>query len=97
MFVRAAENKQAGGFDLGGFYASQTVEVWPENHRAFMLFDEMRGQWRTSAAGGAIALDYTPLFLRMDRMGLGDDEWNELFADVRAMAGAALEQMHQDD
>lgn len=52
----------------------------------------MSGQWRTRADGAAYALDYTPLFMRMDRMSLEPDEWDELFQDVRVLESAALEQ-----
>lgn len=66
--------------------------MWPENWPAWSLYCEMSGQWRTSMAG-PIALDYTALFARMDRLGLSDDQWNELFSDVRAIEAAALDQM----
>lgn len=52
----------------------------------------MSGQWRTGFGGG-FALDYTPLFMRMERMRLADDAWEELFADVRVLEAAALEHM----
>lgn len=52
----------------------------------------MSGQWR-AGFGGGFALDYTPLFMRMERMRLADDAWEELFADVRVLEAAALEQM----
>jgi hypothetical protein len=71
------------------------VEVWPENWPAWRLFDEMAGQWRVGF-GGRYALDYSTLFARMDRMGLADDAWNELYADVRICEAAALTAMHPD-
>ena len=54
----------------------------------------MSGQWRTSMSGRE-ALDYTPLFMRMDRLGLADDDWNDLFADVRILEAAALAAMRK--
>lgn len=73
------------------------MEVWPENWEAWRLFCEFSGQWRTAGMNGIrFALDYTPLFLRMDHLGLSDEEWNDLFADVRAMEAAALEQMAEN-
>jgi len=72
------------------------VALWPENWPAWLLFSEMRGQWRTAPMGGALALDYTPLFLRMQRLGLTDPEWEELYQDVRALEAAALEQMKKN-
>lgn len=52
----------------------------------------MSGQWRVGF-GGQYALDYTPLFMRMDRLQLSDAAWNELFADVRVLEHAALQAM----
>lgn len=46
--------------------------------------------------GTRVALDYTPLFMRMDRMRLGDDEWEELFQDFRILESAALQQMRDN-
>jgi hypothetical protein len=54
----------------------------------------MSGQWRVGF-GGQYALDYTALFLRMDRMRLSDAQWAELFADVRVIEHAALQAMKQ--
>lgn len=75
----------------------ETVEVWPENWRAWCLYAEMSGQWRraSSGLGGSqpVALDYTPLFMRMERMALSDEEFNSLFADIRVIEAAALEEM----
>lgn len=68
------------------------MEVWPENWPAWVLFCEMSGQWR-SGFNGPTALDYTALFMRMDRLGLADPDWQDLFADVRTLESAALTQM----
>lgn len=74
---------------------SEEVEVLPENWAAFQLFRTMGGQWRVSF-NGAYALDYTPLFMRMDRLGLSDEEWEQMFADIRVMESAALDEMRKD-
>jgi len=58
------------------------------------LFCELSGQWRYSF-GGKEALDYTALFMRMDRMSLDDKAWNELFADIRHIESAAIDQMRK--
>lgn len=55
----------------------------------------MSGQWRTSGMGARIALDYTPLFMRMDRMGLSDEAWDDKFRDIRVIEGAALDAMQR--
>lgn len=43
--------------------------------------------------GEPIALDYTPLFKRMDRLGLSDEDWNDMFRDIRVIEAAALDAM----
>lgn len=57
-----------------------------------MLFVQMSGQWR-AGFNGPMALDYTPLFMRMDRLRLDDRAWEELFYDVRVIEAAALDEM----
>lgn len=76
-------------------YESDPVEVWPENWPAWSLFCELSGQWRLAPMGGPASLDYCALFMRMDRLGLDDVEWNERFADIRVIEAAALKQMNQ--
>lgn len=55
----------------------------------WVLWGEMRGQWR-AGFNGAYAIDYTPLFMRMERLRLSDDDWNEMFADFRVIEAASL-------
>lgn len=50
----------------------------------------MSGQWRMGF-NGRYALDYTPVFLRMERLRLPDAEWEELFADLRLIEQTLLE------
>lgn len=70
-------------------YADDYVECWPENWQAFSLFASIGNQWRIGM-GGVVALDYSVLFHRMDRMKLPHDEYEQLFDDVRVLEGAAL-------
>lgn len=51
---------------------------------------EVSGQWRTAGLGGLMGLDYTPLFMRMERMRLDDAVWELLFADVQVIEASAL-------
>ena len=76
--------------------AEEDVLVWPENQRAYMLFAEIRTQWRVGMAGPT-GLDYGVLFQKMDRMKLEPDEYNELENDIRTMEYAALETMAERD
>jgi len=73
-------------------YDTEPVEVWPENWAVWSLFCELSGQWR-HGMNGATALDYTTLFMRMDRLQLSADDWEAHFADIRVIERAALEQM----
>lgn len=68
------------------------MEVWPENWRAYVLFTEVGTQWRASM-GGPTGLDYNVLYRKLDRMGLSDEETDELERDVRVMEYAALDAM----
>jgi hypothetical protein len=87
------EEMAASGFCADDFEADP-VELWPENARAWQVFADMSGQWR-QAFNGPTALDYTPLFARMDRLQLDPDAWEELFADVRVMEAQALRTMRE--
>jgi len=71
------------------------VEVWPENWEAFHLFTRMQTQW-TVGFGGRTGLRYEALYPLLDRMGLPQDEWEDLFDDVRTLEIAALTQMNED-
>ena len=43
-----------------------------------------------------MALDYTTLFLRMERMSLDDAGWVQMYDDIRVLEAAALEQMREN-
>lgn len=94
MFTRTAAAPRSA-FDIGHLYTPDEVEVWPENWPTVTLFFEIAGQWRTGM-NGRTALDYTTLFLRMERLRLSDADWQQTFNDVRVMEAAALEQMHAE-
>jgi hypothetical protein len=74
-------------------YETDDIELWPENWQPWQTFCELSGQWRIAPSGGAAALDYTPLFMRLERMRLTDEAWEALFFDIRVIEAAALEQM----
>lgn len=68
--------------------------VWPDCWASWCLFVELSGQWRVRGIDAQpTALDYTPLFMRMERMRLDDDTWRQMFDDVRVCEAAALAQM----
>lgn len=70
------------------------LQVWPENHKSWRLFTVVGGQWR-SGAGGPTALDYGFVHTTLERMKVTPEEYDDLFADVRVMEAAALEEIHR--
>ena len=68
------------------------MEVWPDNHAAFILFNNLSTQWRVGM-GGPTGLDYAAVYPLLDRAAKDQQEWDELFSDIKVMEGAALKQM----
>ena len=85
---------RAGGYTPEDFEGDE-VEVWPENWPAFSLFCDLQTQWNVGGMGGRTGLRYEALYPLLDRIATGD-EWDALFADIRIMEIAALNQMSDD-
>lgn len=83
----AFDNGVAEGFEPEDYDA---IELWPECWPAWQLFCEISGQWRVAPSGAVMALDYGPLFARMERLRLSDDDWNDRFADIAVIEAAAI-------
>jgi hypothetical protein len=98
--ARALYEKEptAAEMEAAGFapedYEGEVVEVWPENYRAFNLFCDLQTQWRIGV-GGATGLDYGVLFHKMDRMRLGEEEYDQIERDIRVMEFEALSVMNK--
>ena len=71
------------------------MEVWPDNHAAFILFNNLSTQWRIGM-GGPTGLDYAAVYPLLDRAAKGPQEWDELFSDIQVMEGAALKQIGEN-
>lgn len=71
-----------------------SVEIWPDNVRAFNVFQGLRTQWRIGM-GGPTGLDYTVAYHRMQRMDLSPQEFNQLDEDLQVMEASALTMMHE--
>lgn len=71
-----------------------SIEIWPDNVRAFNLFQGLRTQWRVGM-GGATGLDYFVAYHRMDRMGLPPEEYEQLDLDIQIMEAAVLQWMNE--
>ena len=54
----------------------------------------MQSQW-DAGIGGPTCLKYQVLFEIMDRKGLTNDDWWEMFADIQHMEAAALKEMNK--
>ena len=72
----------------------RVVEVWPDNHAAFSLFNALGTQWRVGM-GGATGLDYNVMYRKMDRLALSTEDYDELERDIQIMESAALAYMQQ--
>ena len=62
---------------------------WEETLPVWRVWERVSSQWRVGA-GGATALDYNPLFHVLDRMGLDDAEYDELFDCIRVIESEVL-------
>ncbi len=70
-------------------------EIWEENWPALRLYMRCNDQWRCGM-GGPYALDMTVPLALMARMGLSDDDFDELYDDITTMARTALEVMAEN-
>lgn len=82
------------GFDIfAGAREPDEILVWPCNELAVHTFLMLRTQWRVGVAG-MTGLDYTAVLAVIDRLEADDPD--QLFADIRLMELAALEQVAED-
>ncbi|MBS0507581.1 MAG: DUF1799 domain-containing protein [Proteobacteria bacterium] len=65
--------------------------LWPDNRPAWDLWLCLSTQWRVGM-GGATGLDYAGVQAAMQLMGVARKDRAELFALVRAMEGATLDE-----
>ncbi|MYM25783.1 hypothetical protein GTP46_24450 [Duganella sp. FT135W] len=84
---------QRSGFTAEDF-ASDPVDVLPDNEDVYVLFEEMGTQWRVGM-NGPTGLDYNVMYHKMDRMRLPEDEYRVMEMDIRVMESHALAAMHR--
>lgn len=72
------------------------VLIWPENWPAFEVFSALRTQWRIAHCGRT-GLDYGAIPITLRLCNVPRSDWPEVFAALRIMESAALEEMHKDD
>ena len=75
-------------------YRRPTVEVWPENWGVVQLFQRLASQWRVSA-GGAIGLDYSVVYLELQRLGVAGDDFNDYLWRLGVIEAEALACMRE--
>jgi hypothetical protein len=93
MYEKPPSAEEAAAFGLTLEDLATVVEVWAENAPVTRLFQSLRTQWYVGM-GGATGLRYLVAFHKMDRMGLAEDEYADMEADLRVMEYAALDAMH---
>lgn len=71
-------------------YAEEVLEIWPECHQAFLIFQRMTTQWRVGGMGGPTGLDYNVLFALTERLGLSTEDRDQLEEDVMVMESEVL-------
>jgi hypothetical protein len=91
--IPGAEELEESGF-LAEDFASDPVDVFPENVAAFNLFCSVRTQFRIGM-NGPTGLDYMVVFHKLDRMNLEPEEYAVFEADIQTMEYAALAKMSE--
>lgn len=80
-------------------YKDQVLEVWPEHADAYITFVEVSTQWQIAGMGGPVGLNYASVIPTIDRLHRSktDDERDTIFAELRVIERAALEEMARKD
>ena len=81
---------------LAAAQAAQVFEVWPENMPAINLYSSLSTQW-IIGPGGPTGLNYIPLFNRLDRLKLSDQDYEWMFSDIQAIESEVLAQNKPKD
>lgn len=71
------------------------AEVWPENWRAWKLFEAVGTQWRCGP-NGVIGLDYGALDREMQLQDIPESEQLQLRYDIRLLEAVALEAIYEE-
>lgn len=75
---------------------TEIVEIWPENELAFDVFRRVGTRWRLPPMGGVpIGVQWEAIYPLMDRLGLGNAEWEDLHDNLMVMEAAAIDTMRE--
>lgn len=71
------------------------ADVWPENWRAWCLFQSIATQWRCGPSG-VIGLDYGALDREMQLREIPESEHLQVRDDIRLLEAVALEAIYEE-
>ena len=72
------------------------LEIWPENWRIVEVFSGMETQWNYSGMGGRpIGMRYESLPVVLDAVSIPPAERPEVFAGLRLMERATLDEVNR--
>jgi hypothetical protein len=80
---------------IAAAFAKEVVQVWPENHAAWLFFLSICTQWRMGPNGPS-GLDYVVLHRELDDLGLTGEERQSMKDDIREIEYAALGAMYSE-
>jgi hypothetical protein len=72
----------------------EIIEVYPDNWKAFLVFDCMSTQWR-SGGFGATGLDYNVIPLVLESLEIERNELGVILQDLRVLEAEALKVMNE--
>lgn len=78
------------GFELED-YETETLEVWPDNERAWHFFMRLGTRWSYGPTGRPMGLRWEAVYPLIDRAAPTTEEWDELLCALEVMERAAIE------
>lgn len=85
------------GFTPEDYAAEPDTEVWPENWPAYSIFACVTSQWTVAGmTGQRVGLRYEAVYPLLDRTAQSDEDWRELFADIRVLEREALATINEN-
>lgn len=79
--------------ELASHFEPEKTKVWPIHFDVLQVFNSLNTQWRMGLKGRT-GIDYSVLPVVMDLHEINPTERKQMFADLKVMETAALEQLH---
>jgi len=89
MYEKAPTAEELAAWGLTLEDVATVVEIWDENAPVFRLFQSLRTQWNVGMSG-PVSLNYLVAYHKMDRMGLTDEAYAAMEADLQVMETTAI-------